>query len=395
MANNSNSSSSCDLSLSYIQTKNDAYFFVFYILTPIYFVVAFIGHILCLVGFVKRAKIEPTYSYQIYICMAKLLEIVFFTIFVITYKWLSGIESQGVKWYKENYYLMWYAAHESTPMSNSCISTSLFMAVAMTGDRLFAMWKPFVYRNINAKRHQAIAVCVCFLLGWSTSIFDWFRYELISGDNIYVAVVNSGYVGGILGITLANIRNAFRAGAVLALVVGNIILVRLFSRHCKVKPIAAAGAGAGAGAKRKSIIEIEKQAKRKSSEQNLLIIVVAQSILTSVVIFLFVTYYVLSYADPAFIFCKGVMFASVMDGTLEISDMIIFVVVVAVDKKVRKAILAAITRKKSMVEIMADQMQMQIQMKRSAADMELTISSNMNYSRRMSQMTVNGVAPVD
>lgn len=314
------------------------YFFVFFILTPIYFFVAFTGHILCLIGFIRRARSEPAYSYQIYLTAAKTLEIVFFTIFVISFKWLSGIENQGATWYERDYTLMWYAAHASFTLSNSCISTSLFMSVVMTLDRLFAVWKPFVYRNINQKRYHLISVIVCFLLGWSTSVFDWFRYDLEWNGSIYKAQVNTAFVGGLLSNFLANIRNALRAGAVIALVVCNIILVRLFSRHAKVNPAHKSDAATTA-------VE-QRQAKRKSSERNLVIIVVTQSVFTSITIFLFVTYYVLSYATPAFIFCSGVMFASVMDGMLEVSDMAIFLIVVLVDKKVRVAILTTIMRKK-------------------------------------------------
>lgn len=206
MANNT----TCFLPDWYRVINEKTYFSVYYVVTPSYFVLGLFGHILFVSAFLQQLKHDSAYLYQIFTSANEILEIITFTLFVTTFHWFSGFVNPGANWFMANYACMWYAAHMAIPLINMFITSSMFLSLSTTADRLYALLRPFQYKNANHRRHKIAAFSFSFIVGIGTSVFDCFRFQLTWNGDVNTMSVDEVYVGSMTATVLAELRNAVR-----------------------------------------------------------------------------------------------------------------------------------------------------------------------------------------
>lgn len=186
----------CEMTESMIYLQDKLCFIVYYIVMPTYFFVAMFGNMTLLLAFHRQAKTDKAYAYQVFLTISKVLETFFSCLFWWAYKWHAGEPGQGAghSWYMNNYVLMFYAAYLGCFLSNGFIIMSLLFSVAMTADRVFALAKPFVYKIIRTKRHQALAACCCVFIGLAVNLCEVKRRMILPGTNTtYVIAFDEEY----------------------------------------------------------------------------------------------------------------------------------------------------------------------------------------------------------
>lgn len=312
---------------------NNAAFFAYKILMPIHFILGTIGRSLCLLAYQREAKKEKPYVYQIFVTATEILENLAFTCFSLAFRWFSGIDGTGALWYQQSYPLMWYSAHLSLPFLGAFTTTGLLLSVSMTADRLLALAKPFVYKAAKHKKHQAIALVLCYLIGLSTSIFDVFRFRVAAIDGKGFRILpNLAYSKTKLAACLARLRDAVRALGLATLVIGNILVLSHF---------------------RKRIVGKEKQTnnhngsvsrpQRKEAEKTLVLLTVSESVMTSIGMSFLIVYYALVYIDPKFMSCDGLLVAPCLDATMQLASILSFFLMLRISRRFRNMIMNAVT----------------------------------------------------
>lgn len=207
MANNT---PTCLLPQWHQMVAEKLFFTTYYVVTPLYFILGLLGHFLCVSTFVKQLKYDSAYLYQIFLSIGEILEIIAYTIFIITYYWFSGSESAGAHWFMADYACMWFAAHVSMPMANMFITSSMFLSLGTSADRLYALIRPFTYKQANHKCHRIAVFSFSFIIGIGTSIFDCFRFQLMWNGDVYRISADEAYMVTWTAAILAQLRNAVR-----------------------------------------------------------------------------------------------------------------------------------------------------------------------------------------
>lgn len=304
----------------------------YYISMPLYFVVGIGGNVMLLIAFYKQAKQEKAYAYQIFLTLSKLCEIFTFSLFMGTYKWFSGIESSGSGWYMSNYPLMFFATHMASPIFNCFIMVSLFLSVAMTADRVFALGKTFVYKNINHSRHQLIAVVACVFIGVSTNVFEvkrWTLHQVGTGANTsYRGEFDEVYLKTEIASAFGHLRTTVRLVGVAALVVLNVAMVMIFRGHTKKVGQMIAGD--------------KREHDRKAADKILLILTICQSCLMCFSQIPHSSHLIASFASANYGPCYGRISGPFVDTCIQIGDAADFFVVIAVNKRMRQAVFGMI-----------------------------------------------------
>lgn len=230
MTNSTNGSSDCSWSHS---ASDIAAFISYNVVMPFHFVFGLFSYSLAFVSFYKKAKEEKAFGYQIIVTISESIEVITFAIYVALFYWLSGAENgEGAIWFRSSYGCMWFAAHFSFPLVNIFISLSMFLAVATAVDRAFALGKPLVYKQINRRRHHAIACTLCLIIAISSTVFDCFRfYPSLGWDGLYKFMLDKSFIFSLPAITLSHLRNAIRMAAAFALNLFNGAMIILYRRY--------------------------------------------------------------------------------------------------------------------------------------------------------------------
>lgn len=298
----------------------------YYIATPIYFVLGTIGRSLCLAFFYKQYKQETAYMYQIFASVTDMLEILAVSLNMITFNCLSGYRFRpGVTWYKQSYPCMFWAAHLTSPLEQSFLTFSLLLSVSMAADRVFALSKPFKYRNSNRMRHQLTALTTCFLLSFTISIFDMFRFETFQDGDHYIIKVNQDYVTSNLALGMTMVRNCVRIIGDILLISCNVAVIVLYRSSVKTAAIAIAG-------------NEQKEAQHKAMQRSLVLLTVCESFFNTIVITSWNIYYTLVYLDPTFSLCLGKLVGPICDLLLEVAGVLEFFALLLVSKQFRDAV---------------------------------------------------------
>lgn len=304
----------------------------YYVGTLLYFIFGMLGHITCLFSFYKQAKTDNAYRYQIFLTANETVEIVAYLLASICVFWFSGFSgTEGAKWFRSNYTLMWFASHIAIMQLNMLITNSLLLSLAVVADRLFALTKPFVYKAINHKCHQNVAITVCFVLGIATSIFGYFQFTatLDQETGLYTLEINVPFVTSDIANILAQIRNAVRVFSLIALVISNTVLVVLYrKRNNKVTKLT-------------STVD-KKKKERKDMEKTLTFLTIFQCLFNSISMLALVSFYAAFYILPSFSVCESLLWAPLLDGTLQFLDLADLYVVFSISKKFRQIIFTSV-----------------------------------------------------
>lgn len=327
----------CGISYAILVMQNVTFIIGYGVVTAFYILIGLTGNITLLISFYKQSKKDSAYAYQVFLTTSKALEIFFFSWFILGYKWGSGTEHEGLPWYLRNYWLKFYAAHIGCPLGNTFIVSSLLCAVAMTADRVFALGKPFVYKNIDHSKHQIVAVTVCFVIGILTNVYETMRWyvqpKVVNGtwDGYYEVLPDEDYLASPLGVALANIRTGVRFVGVFALIGLNIAMGVIFRKRMeKVGKMTAA------------TTNDEKEKERRASEKTLLILTIYQSCLMAANQIPHCGEYIAIFASATFTRCWGVIVAPFVDGCIQVTDTIDLFVIIAINQKMRRAVLSVL-----------------------------------------------------
>lgn len=300
--------------------------FAQFIILPFYSIVGTLGHALCAAVFLKEAKNEKAYVYQIFLEIAGCLENILFTLYLLAFLG-SGIFGDGYEWYQKSYFLMWYAAHLALPLLHSMSVTCLLINVCMAADRAIAIMKPFSYKNINRKRNQILSLVFSIILSFCATFFDVRLFEVSkNSESHFVLAVDLDFVGTLPSIILSHICNGIRMLGLLALIVNNVNIFRYYKKHI-------------AQMQKSSVNKKNHEAKEKSLEKSLLLLTITQSIFTAVTMFSYVVFYTAAYTVPLFNECDKVVYAPLLNIVVMICDVSKTCVIVAMNSKGRKILL--------------------------------------------------------
>lgn len=329
MANNS-SSSPCWQSDSFWKLGDNVNFAQYAIILPLYFTLGLFGHMICAAVFLKQAKNEKAYVYQIFLEITECLDNVVFSIFLLAFLG-SGAEREGYVWYQKNYVLMWYAAHLSIPLYNSFSMSCLLLSVSMAADRAFALMKPFVYKNINHKRHQQVALSLSLILGFGTTFFNARLFEVQDGIGHYIIGVDIAFVGTLASTILSHTCNVTRMVGLLALILCNVSILHNFRKHLNSKTKLVT-------TQQPSVNDKKREAKEQATQRSLLLLTIAQSFFTAVTMFSFVIFYTAAYTVPLFNVCDHLLYAPLLNSVVMVCDLGKTCVIVAMNQKSRDLI---------------------------------------------------------
>jgi hypothetical protein len=319
---NSTNSSPCLFS----DVREDLYFTAYMIVTPIHFVFGLSIHILCLMGLFKKAKKETIYTYQIFVIAVETFETLVFVLYSLDYYWCPKF-----KWCQANHFLMWYDGGLSVALLNATTTTRLLLAVSMAADRVFALYRPFAYKNIKQKRHQFFALFVSISIGILTSLFAVNLSSNFVWDEVQEIYVRGAQTSpakpNLLKKYLSYTRDFVRMLALLVLITCNSIVIRLYSNKQKVVT-------------NSTIANEKREAQRKGIEKNVIFLTTSQSILTSIDIGFYVGYYICRYSLPADVICvMNTLVTPLLDGTLQVTSTANLYVIALISKSFRKSIL--------------------------------------------------------
>lgn len=314
----------CSLGESLLAIEKQLSFAAYTVVTPIYFIIGILSRGLCLVAFYKQSKHDKAYGYQGFAALSELFEVITVALCMATRNNFAGYRLPGATWFQKSYALMWYAAHLASPLEQGMITTSLLISLSMAADRTFAMAKPFLYKNINHRRHQLIAATISFTLGLSTSAFDAFRYQLRYDGIKYEMTVKEEYVATQGAFALAIFRNVVRILANLALVLCNILMIVYY--RLKAHKVRAMDGNE------------ERMAKRKSTHRTLVMLTLCQSVFTTSDLTMFNVYYSLVYMDSRFTSCFGKVMAPMDDLVLQITGVLEVFVLLSISRNFRAII---------------------------------------------------------
>lgn len=301
----------------------------YYICMPLYFVIGISGNTILLLAFYKQAKKEKAYAYQIFLALSKICEIFFFSLFTATYKWCAGIEYDvKADWFQKSYPLMFFAVHLSCPLFLCFLMISLFISVSMTADRIFALTKPFTYKNINHRRHQIVAVSVCCIICVLCNVpaIMHLKLEFHNDTSKYKGILDEEYNGTPMAMALGHLRTGIRFVGIIALIVLNVVMVMAFRKR-----IRKVGQMTDSDSKEK---------KRRAEEKVLLILSVWQSVLICAALVPHSIHLIIEYASVKYLMCYGgTLAAPLVDTIIQVGDAIDIFVLIAINKRIRRSVL--------------------------------------------------------
>lgn len=300
---------------------------VYHVIMPICILLSLFGEMTSLVVFYRQSKKEPAYFYQIALTVGKALEMLlaieYCAVFVFAYS-----PTGGAAWFKANYALMWFTAHLAIPLVNMNFTSNLLLAISMAGDRVFAIWKPILYKQTNKKPIQFSTLFISVLLGISTSIFDCFRYSDPTFDSekrVYDVPLNTEFVATSLSAGLSRFRDALRLAGLLALIILNIfIIVGYRNKTRKVARMT------------RRTADEKKERKEMKAEMTLTLITAFQCLFTTISTASLMIFYITLSVKPSFGTCEVFLWAAILDAFVQFTAMANFYIVVAISKQFRR-----------------------------------------------------------
>lgn len=317
---------SCNLSTTFITAKNNLMLFAYVFVSTIHGLAGIPIHVICLIAFWKIAKRESLYVYQVIVVSLETVESILFVVYAYSMQWCFTTLPVVKTWWCDNYFT-YHATQPVVSLLNVFTTARLLMVVAMCCDRCFAMTKPFVYKNINRKRHQLCAFTSCVLLGTFIGVPDWFILSIGRDDSGELAfLMNDQFLNSSFAKFSTALRTLILVASMTTLVLCNSITMfchrkrkQQFSNHGKSR-------------------DDEKDRKKKADEKTLLLLTWFQTIFTFMDIFLYATYYLVQYAVPEFLDCEGDILTPVLDATLELNSVLNLYLTMIISKTFRRLI---------------------------------------------------------
>lgn len=331
MSNNSTFNEVCPLLSWYRKTGEQIGVGVYYIFTPFYLIFGLLAHILCLRAFLKRAKKEKAFVYQVMESISKLCAIIFRSIYVVTVNWLTGKYVSGIagQWWFSCYGCMWFTAMIPTATMNAFFTTSELLSIFVIYNRIMALGKPIQYKNTNHKRNQIFVALFCFGVGFSTSVFHYFRFNVINLDGKYKYVVDGVYEKSVTYMVLSQTRNILRGVSLLPIYIGNVLLICLFKKHRKE-------------IKTKLHHHQNSAKETEDAETTLTIICLCQSLFMTISATGMISFYAALTIKPSFGSCESLLISPIQEGLLELIEVCDFYLACFVSRNFRKMVFSGV-----------------------------------------------------
>lgn len=307
----------------------------YYILMPLRFFISVPNQILTVAALRRQAKLESSYSYQIFLATSKIIEVCEFSIYVSLKYFLAGMPGggPGLEWFMESYFLMIIASKVFLLTHATATFMPLLFSSAMAVDRAFALFKPFVYRLLNKKRHQRVAIVLCVIISGMLSIDYSVRYTLSETDRgTYSAIANPYYAQAQWTPVFGYARTIVRILNMVVLVISSLISIELYRK--RVKKVAKLTQG--------SLDEQKKEEKRKKHERTLFVLTMFQIPFVVFNTNILACYSLGAFVKPTFSSCEGVLVLAISDISIEITDMVEFYIILAVSAEFRRMVRAVV-----------------------------------------------------
>lgn len=302
-------------------------------LTILSLTIGLLCNVIVFLAFYKQSETEKAYGYQVAFTITQTLEFFCFGTYLGAFAWLDWIEVQY--WFVTNYWLIFVFQYLGLCCHLVLLTCSVFLAVAMAADRVFALIKPVVYRNIDHRRHQSIAIIVCFLISVAVNIPAWKEAKIVRvGDRYivyeyYYLLSTNSTVERIFYFNAASIA---RIASLAVLIILNTIMVIMFKlRMTGSNTVTNEG-------------NQQRIRKRKAAEKVLLRVNIYQ---TCSMVFnqtTHVIWFTLCIFYPVFVRPYIDILAPTFYGWIMLTDTLDAVILASVNKKIRGAILSAMPK---------------------------------------------------
>lgn len=321
MENGSNASCSW-----YQSAANTAEFISYDILMPWFTAAGLFGHLVSLIAFYHKSKKESVYLYQLFLSVNETLGTFTYVLYMAFCSFPDLDGQPGVTWYLSSYICMWIGAHVITTLGNIVVTLSMLLGISMASDRVFALGKPALYKNINHKKRQLIALIVCAVIAVISSVYDSLAfYPVLTDDGIYTIVVDESFVGTFVGKFLFYLASTVRGVAAPTLAAINIAMIVLYRRYAKAGRMISGGV---------------EETKRKEQQKILALLASFESFFTLCQVILYIVYF--SFLVEGFYACKGSFFTPIGDALIQIFSVCDFYVMFAISKSFRRMIFESV-----------------------------------------------------
>lgn len=318
---------SCGFSPWVMALQEGFYYFAYNILTPIYLFMGLTGNFILLAAFHRQSKKETAYAYQVFLTISKTLEILSFSTFLISYKLLAGSGTDGVAWFRNSYFLMYITARLGASSVIFFMICSLLFSVAMAADRVFALSRPFVYKNIRHGLHQGLAALICISWCFVICVSECWRFDLSAEGSQYQIVVFESYLNTTTAVAFGHTRAITRLSGIIILVMLCVWMTIAFrARIRKVAQMTAAQ---------------QKEQTSKAAEKTLLLLNVYQALLMCCNQIPHVSLHIMIFLWPSFSRCGDLLWAPICDGAVMVTDTLDFFIVMAINKRMRSIVTKA------------------------------------------------------
>lgn len=334
MANNTSDAPSCQEKSLFNAAVTGVVFFENYAILPLYFIVSISSHILCLLAYHRQSKKEHAYLTQIFITISETVQI-FTTTICVAFQglWHFG---NGPGWFLSCYPCIAYLAYCAGAFENVSITITLFLTLAMAADRLYAIWRPHLYKSRHHKRDHITAAVVSLIFGVLINVYQIFQAEVgVDDDGHYTVVLvapkSSRTVATLLS-AFAQLRVAVRLLATICLICFNLLLLHFYNqRSRKVQQMAQSSSGSASQRK-----------KKEEEEKTLLLLSVIQSLYVSVGMTLHGCMVLLIYSIPTFFSCGYRIMSPAIEIVFQTGDIVVFITMMITRPHYRKMILAGV-----------------------------------------------------
>lgn len=296
------------------------------ILLPVYISLGIFSSIVLLIAFAMQAKQEQNYAYQLVVVASRAIENVSFGFYLVSAYWYSGLYEDKAEWFISSYALMFISMRLSMFLNFFLLYTNLFLTVAISADRVFALWKPFVYKNINHAHHTAVATSLSVAIAFLISVDHCWYYEVVEvGNNVYTAQMNYAYLSMGIAKILEDIRTPLRLMTIAGLIALNILMVLGYQRRMKKLQLM-------------STTNQDKADARTEANKELLILTICQCCLTCLEEIPHAIMHILLHQSDYWGMC-GLILSPVVHGAIIIADLAEFLVVISVNRKMRQNVI--------------------------------------------------------
>lgn len=319
----------CILSDDLLRMSHVSWYIFYYCVTPLHLIFGLPAHIVSLITFYKQSKQEAGYVYQVGVTVNKILCLITFVIYVITYNWLAGTGPDKALWFTRSYHLMWFTAHMSIALSNTFMNNAVLLSLSVAADRLFAVGVPVAYRTANHRRHRTCAFVICFVISAITNIAHTVELMVIEVEDGYALVWNDEAAEHPLSKIADQSSDAIYILGASLIVICNALVIHFYRKRAKAVTTLTNS-------------NLEKEARRKMHERTLVILTSYESIMVLITSFTVAAFYTTVYANSWFSHCGFVAYQPLEDGMVEIADLLQFYVIFAISKQFRKMVFESV-----------------------------------------------------